>query len=53
MGAVCSNAKTPRGSFTAGDAEHTAATSEVIVTRTARPSSSKLGASDAHPSVVG
>ena len=49
MGAVCSNAKTPRGSFTAGDAKHTAATSEVIVTRTARPSSSKR-ASDTHPS---
>ena len=45
MGAVCSNAKTPRGSFAApGDAKHTAATSEVIVTRAARPSSSK------HPS---
>ena len=42
MGAVCSNAKTPRGSFAApGDAKHTAATSEVIVTRAARPSSSK------------
>ena len=44
MGAVCSNAKTPRGSFAAPGEQpkHTAATSEVIVTRTtARPSSSK------------